>query len=180
MEQDNIFRPQRHFYGALLFRVQQFCAHIFLFPLQKQLNTLNSFLFLPPHSLLSSSWLRKWSLFLFQSKRGKSYATWRLTFIFLFFSSIFSFFFLFKFLSEGNEMKKQKCNGLPAFNSYPVASYISKAATSVPFKWPLLFLFVHIRYKLWWMLYRSYSVIWPSESPGSLTDLRSSADLSLS
>lgn len=52
-----------------------------------------------------------------------------------FFLVVFSvFFFLFKFLSEGNEMKKQKCNGLPAFNSYPVASYISKAATSVPFK----------------------------------------------
>lgn len=51
-----------------------------------------------------------------------------------FFSSIFRFFCLFKFLSEGNEMKKRKCNGLPAFNSYPVASYISKAATSVPFK----------------------------------------------
>lgn len=37
------------------------------------------------------------------------------------------------FICGGNEMKKQKCNVLPAFYSYPVASYISKAATSVPF-----------------------------------------------
>lgn len=38
------------------------CPYISL-PVQKRLNTLNSFLFFP--SLLSSSWLRKWSLFLF-------------------------------------------------------------------------------------------------------------------
>lgn len=67
-------------------------------------------------------------------KEGKKLRNMKADLSFSFFSSIFSFFFLFKFLSEGNEMKKQKCNGLPAFNSYPVASYISKAATSVPFK----------------------------------------------
>lgn len=79
------------------------------------------------------------------------YARWRLTGFYA-----FPFFLMWRKWDE-----KRKCNGLPAFNSYPVASYISKAATSVLFKWPLLFYFVHIRYKLWWMLYRSYSVIWP-------------------
>lgn len=140
------------------------CPHI-SFPIQKQ-HPESIFLF-PSLLSLSSSWLRNWGLLFFQSKRKrlrKMKVDW-----FLFFS-----FFMWRKWDE-----KWKCNGLPAFNSYPLASYISKAATSVPFKWSLLLYFVHIRFKLWWMLYRSYSVIRPKSRQFSW-DIRSSDDLSLS
>lgn len=138
--EQHFFCPQRHFCGAFWF--QQFCAHIFLFLSRNNsipwihfyFSFFNVAFLLPGlgNGALSSS-----------NQRGKSYSRWRLT-GFLFFS-----------FSYVKEMRwKRKCNGLPAFNSYPVASYISKAATSVPFKWPLLLYFVHIRYRLWWMLYR--------------------------
>lgn len=42
---------------------------------------------------------------------------------------------------------KRKCNSLPAFNSYPVASYISKAATSVPLSDHYFFLFLFCAHK---------------------------------
>lgn len=140
---------------------------IYFFPYPEITQYPESIFFFPSLLSLSSSWLRKLSLFLLQSKRKKLLkmkADW-----FLFFS-----FFMWRKWDE-----QRKCNGLPACNPYPVASYISKAATSVPFKWPLLLYFVHIRYKLWWMLYISYSVIWPQSRQVSW-DIRSSDDLSLS
>lgn len=74
--------------------------------------------------------LRKQSLFcLFQSRR------WKLRKVKA--DCFNSFPFFFRLWRKWDE--KRKCNGLPAFNSYPVASYISEAATSVPFEWPLLF-----------------------------------------
>lgn len=150
MEQDNIFRPQRHFCGGPLISESNSFVPIYFSFLSRN-NTIPwihfSFFLLCCCFLLLGLGNRAFSS---STQRGKSYTRWRLT-GFYSFPFFFSFFF---FLMWRNWDEKRKCNGLPALNSYPVASYISEAATSVPFKWPLLFYFVHIRYKLWWMLYR--------------------------
>lgn len=163
---EGCFCPKSPFCRGFWLRDLQFCAHIFL-----SLSRNNSIpwihFFLLPCCRFLLPGLGNWA-FSSSNQRGKRYSRWRLT-GFLFFS-----FFMWRKWDE-----QRKCNGLPACNPYPVASYISKAATSVPFKWPLLLYFVHIRYKLWWMLYRSYSVIWPQSRQVSW-DIRSSDDLSLS
>lgn len=79
------------------------------------------------YSLLSSSWLRKRNLF--QSKRKKLRKMKADGFLF------------FSFFMERKWDEKRKCNNLPALNFYPVASYISKAATSVPLSDHYFFLF---------------------------------------
>jgi len=141
--------------------VQQFCARVFLF-LYRNNSIPWIHLFLFPSSLsLYSSRLSKWSpppFFVCQSsnqkaRKKKPRKTKADEFLF------FSFFFFFNV--KEMRWKKRKCNGLPASTCYPVASYIPRAATSVPFKWPPPLYCVHIRYKLWWMLYRSYSAMRP-------------------
>lgn len=121
----------------------QFCALIFLSLSRNNSIPWIHLTWFPSLLSFSSSWPWKRSCFLFQQSERKLLTKWRLT---------GNYKVVVFFQCERHEMKKWKCNGLPAFNSYPVASYISKAATSVPLKWSLFFYFVHITYKLRWML----------------------------
>lgn len=116
-------------------RVQQLlCPFMLLFLSRNKLNTLNPFIFLYILfflKFLAVIWLAKETPPLpIDQQKATQDEDWRFNFWGnFFFLNSFLFFF---FKCQGNEMKNNKCNGPPAWNSHPVASYISKAATSVP------------------------------------------------
>ena len=146
----HFFCPPNHFCGAFWLRAQQFCAHIILFLSRNNSIPWIHFSFSFPAVAFFLPGLGN-GAFSSSNQRGKSYTRWRLT-------GFYSFPF---FSCEGNEMKNRSAMVYqPSILTQWPATY-PKQLQCPPFKWPLLFYFVHVRYKLWWMLYRSYSVIWP-------------------